>query len=138
MWIYKNIEIDDISKMPIDISKNIFGFVYEITHVPSGRKYIGKKVLYFNKKLPALKGQKKSRAVVKESNWLKYYGSNDTIKNLIKDGKILEFKREILTFAYSKYELTYLETKYQFLKEVLEDDNYLNNNILGKFYKGKI
>jgi len=31
--------------------------------------------------------------------------------------------------------LTYIETKLLFLKEVLENDNYLNSNILGSFYR---
>jgi hypothetical protein len=34
-------------------------------------------------------------------------------------------------------ELTYFETKYQFLREVLEKDEYLNGNILGRFFKVK-
>ena len=36
--------------------------------------------------------------------------------------------------AYNKKELTYLECKYQFIFEVLEDKKYINDNILGKFY----
>jgi len=31
--------------------------------------------------------------------------------------------------------LTYFECKYQFMYDVLENENYLNSNILGKFYK---
>ena len=72
------------------------------------------------------------------SNWKTYYGSNDVIKDLVKSGKSDIFDREILEYAYSKVQLTYLETKYQFLREVLEKDEYLNINILGKFFKGKV
>ena len=45
------------------------------------------------------------------------------------------FERQILHLCRSKKELTYFETKYQFLYEVLEKPNkYFNDNILGKFY----
>lgn len=135
MWLYEGKEVKTISDMP---NEEVYGFVYEVVHTPTNQKYVGKKVIKFNKKLPPLKGTKKKRLVEKESNWISYYGSNDVIKNLIKEKKHSEFKREILIFAYSKIELTYLETKYQFIREVLEKDNYLNINILGKFYKGRI
>ena len=34
--------------------------------------------------------------------------------------------------------MTYYETQLQFTKKVLESDKFLNDNILGKFYKQKI
>ena len=34
--------------------------------------------------------------------------------------------------------MTYYETMLQFKENVLESDKFLNDNILGKFYKGKI
>ena len=40
-WIYKNEEIDDVSLFP----PNTYGFVYLIKHLPSGKSYIGKKIL---------------------------------------------------------------------------------------------
>ena len=36
--------IDTITDFP----DNTFGFVYRIVHKPTGKSYIGKKVLYFN------------------------------------------------------------------------------------------
>lgn len=134
MWKYQSKEIQSIEDMPDDA----IGFVYEITHIPTNRKYIGKKILSLKRKLPPLKGKKRVRRVTKESDWKTYYGSNDEIKSLIKENKHSEFTREILTFAKTKTQLTYLETKYQFINEVLENDNYFNYNILGKFFKGKI
>ena len=53
---------------------------------------------------------------------------------LIKDAHDYDLNRKILQIAYNKKELTYLECKYQFVLEVLEDKQYLNDNILGKFY----
>ena len=42
-WTYKTHQIGDITQFP----ENTFGFVYIVTHKPSGKSYIGKKVLLF-------------------------------------------------------------------------------------------
>lgn len=131
MWLYKNKQVASIDDMP----KDTFGFIYEVEHIPTGRRYIGKKVLIFNRTLPPLKGQKRKRKVQKESDWLKYYGSHKEIVGLIKEGKQDEFKREILQFVKTKKLLTYFECKYLFIKEVLEGGDYINDNILAKFYR---
>ena len=131
MWLYKGKVIESIEDMP----KDSFGFIYEVIHKPTGQKYLGKKVLQFNRKLPPLKGQKRKRKVVKESDWRTYYGSHQTIKTLIKEGKQEEFSREILQFVPTKKLLTYFECKYLFIKEVLEHGEYINDNILAKFYR---
>jgi hypothetical protein len=131
-WIYDGRIVNEISDMP----EGTFGFIYEVTHTPTGRKYIGKKVLYFNRTLPPLAGQKRKRKVVKESDWKTYYGSHTEILGLIKEGKQEEFTKQILCFVRSKKLLTYYETKYLFIKEVLEyRNNYINDNVLGKFYR---
>ena len=132
MWLYKNKEINSIEDMPTDT----FGFVYLVTHTPSGKKYLGKKQLIANRTLPPLKGQKKKRKIQKESDWKTYYGSQAEIKTLVKESQdMLEFVREIRIFASTKKQLTYFETKLQFVNEVLENDEYLNSNILGKFFR---
>ena len=132
MWLYKNKEINSIEDMPADT----FGFVYLVTHTPSGKKYLGKKQLISNRTLPPLKGQKKKRKIQKESDWKTYYGSQTEVKQLVKESQdMLEFVREIRIFASTKKQLTYFETKLQFVNEVLENDEYLNSNILGKFFR---
>ena len=132
MWLYKNKEINSIDDMPADT----FGFVYLVTHTPSGKKYLGKKQLISNRTLPPLKGQKKKRKIQKESDWKTYYGSQTEVKQLVKESQdMLEFVREIRIFASTKKQLTYFETKLQFVNEVLENDEYLNSNILGKFFR---
>jgi len=131
-WIYDGRIINEISDMP----EGTFGFIYEVIHTPTERKYIGKKVLYFNRSLPPLAGQKRKRKVIKESDWKTYYGSHQEIVELIKEGKQEEFTKQILCFVKSKKLLTYYETKYLFIKEVLEyRNNYINDNVLGKFYR---
>lgn len=131
-WIYDGRIVNEINDMP----EGTFGFIYEVIHTPTGRRYIGKKVLYFNRSLPPLAGQKRKRKVVKESDWKDYYGSHAEIVGLIKEGRQEEFTKQILCYVKSKKLLTYYETKYLFIKEVLEyRNNYINDNVLGKFYR---
>ena len=135
-WLYKNKEINEISDLP----NNAFGFVYQTTHLPTNKKYIGKKSLMYNLKKKLGKKEKalwegKGRPpmykrVLKESDWKTYYGSH----SFIKEANNEDLKREILEIAYHKKELTYLECKYQFTLGVLESRSCLNDNILGKFF----
>ena len=135
-WLYKNKEINEISDLP----NNAFGFDYQTTHLPTNKKYIGKKSLMYNLKKKLGKKEKllwegKGRPpmykrVLKESDWKTYYGSHSFIKEANKE----DLTREILEIAYHKKELTYLECKYQFTLGVLESRSYLNDNILGKFF----
>jgi hypothetical protein len=141
MWKYNNEEISDISEIPY----GAFGFVYEVLHKPSGKKYIGRKQLISvitkalgKKELAEItdKRASKKKKVQKESDWKTYYGSHSEIKQLIKEGKQEEFERTILEFAFAPKHLTYLETKYLFSLGVLENgDVYFNDNILGKFFR---
>ena len=117
MWLYKEKVINGIEDMP----KNSFGFIYEVCYTPTNEKYLGKKVLQFNKKLPPLKGFKRKRKVIVESDWKTYYGSHQKIKTLLKENKQDNFKRNILEFSFNKKHLTYLETKYLFCNHVLEN-----------------
>ena len=135
-WLYKGSEINEISDLP----NNAFGFVYQTTHLPTNKKYIGKKSLIYNLKKKLGKKEKalwegKGRPpvykrVLKESDWKNYYGSHGFIKEANEE----DLKREIIHIAYHKKELTYLECKYQFTLGVLESRSYLNDNILGKFF----
>jgi hypothetical protein len=124
---------------------NTFGFIYIVTHRPTGMAYLGKKVLYHNVKKKLTKkelaeqtgpGRKSAtRVVVKESDWKTYYGSAKPIMELIKGGKQEEFTREILQLVPNKKLLTYYECKYLFKYGVLEHPlEYFNDSILGKFY----
>ena len=136
-WTYQGRIFNDITDFP----KDTYGFIYEVVHQPSGMKYLGKKVLYFNRTLPPLKGQKRKRKVVKESDWKDYYGSHPKIKELIKECKDSNewqvWEKRILQICKTKKQLTYYETKFLMMHDVLESHNhqYINDNILGKFYR---
>jgi hypothetical protein len=142
MWKYKEQIIENIE----DFGEIIpFGFIYIVTHTPTGKKYLGKKSLFhtLNKKLgkkelaqqPITRGRTKTtKQIVKESDWKTYYGSEDYIKTLIKENKHNEFTREIIQLVYNKKLLTYFECKYQFTYGVLESTDWINSNVLGKFF----
>ena len=76
-----------------------YGFVYRITNLKTGKKYIGKKFFY-SSKTKQVKGKKKRLKV--SSDWQTYYGSNEELKkDVIIHGKEC-FKREILHLCLSK------------------------------------
>jgi hypothetical protein len=141
-WLYENKEITSLDDFPTDT----FGYIYMVTHIPSGVSYLGKKSLYHNVKrkltkkelaeMPVTRGRKVLTEVVKkESDWKTYFGSAKPILALIKDGKQEEFTRQILQLVPNKKLLTYYECKYMFTYSVLENPNkWFNDNILGKFY----
>jgi hypothetical protein len=141
-WLYENKEIISLEDFPTDA----FGYIYIVTHTPSGVSYLGKKSLYHNIKrkltkkeladMPVTRGRKVLTEVVKkESDWKTYFGSAKPILALIKDGKQEEFTREIIQIVNNKKLLTYYECKYLFKYGVLEHPlEYFNDNILGKFY----
>ena len=129
MWTYEGVEFTS------EMIGDSYGFVYEIEEVSTGKRYIGKKFFWKKKILPITKTRKRRKHTLVESDWQTYYGSHTKIKQLLSEGKQEYFSREILEFAFNKKHLTYLETKYQFSNNVLENTEYINDNILGKFFR---
>ena len=141
-WNHNGEEITEFSQFP----KNTFGFVYRIIYLPTDKSYIGKKVLIHNRKVKVtkkdlimyegVKGRKPThKRVSKESDWKTYYGSNKNLTELVTKEPIKDFKRSIIKLAPNKKLLTYYETQYQFMYQVLErPDMFFNDNILGKFF----
>lgn len=129
------------------IPEGAVGFVYKMNYKDDDGQYysyIGKKNFYsrrkkkFGKKALAAITDKRTKKyeMVTKLDYEDYFSSNKQMKQAHKDGKMIH--RTILKICFTKAELTYQETKYQFKYEVLERDWYLNGNILGRFYKGKI
>tara|TARA_S200002703_G_scaffold79487_1_gene68389 strand:- start:499 stop:945 length:447 start_codon:yes stop_codon:yes gene_type:complete len=142
MWLYNQKEMESLSDFP----DNTHGFVYRIIHKPTGKMYIGRKILQNTtkvklgkkelKELQGVVGRRPSyKMAIKESNWKTYWGSNKYLKELYETEPKENFEREILICAPTKKLLTYYELKYQILYEVLEKpDEFFNDNILGKFF----
>tara|TARA_R100001079_G_scaffold29849_1_gene15090 strand:- start:307 stop:609 length:303 start_codon:yes stop_codon:yes gene_type:complete len=81
------------------------------------------------------------RRVTSESDWKRYYGSSDELKQDIRrDGKD-SFKREIISLHRTLGKVNFEETRQLFLHgvltEALEDGTpaYYNSNILGRYMK---
>ena len=139
-WIYEGREFSELS-----IPEGGIGFIYIMTAIINGKSvaYIGKKNFFASIKRPlgkkalAMSTDKRLKKYVRElrPDFMNYYSSNKTLKDAHKAG--VPIKREILRICYSQMELTYQETKYQFKYEVLEKEEFLNANILGRFYKSK-
>ena len=129
-WLYegKPFTTDDIG--------DFFGFVYRITNIQSGKRYIGRK--YFQQKRKPRGGK---RRVTSESDWKRYYGSS---AELSADRKLLgnaAFKREILSLHTRLGDVNFEETKQLFLHNVLTETLdgktplYYNSNILGRYMR---
>ena len=129
-WMYegKPFTSDDIG--------DYYGFVYRITNTNNSKSYIGRK--YFVQKRKPKGGKRK---VTSESDWKRYYGSSDELKQDIKNLGRDSFKREILSLHTTLGKVNYEETKQLFLHNVLMEalDNgepaYYNSNILGRYMR---
>jgi hypothetical protein len=139
-WLYEGKEFDEFC-----IPEGGVGFIYIMTAIIDGKSvaYIGKKNFFANikkkmgKKALAMSTDKRLKKYTRElkPDFMRYYSSNKVLKEAHKAG--VQIKREILRICYSPTELTYQETKYLFQHEVLEKEEFLNGNILGRFYKTK-
>ena len=129
-WTYKG------STFTSDDIGDFFGYVYCITNLKNGKKYIGRK--YFTQRRKPRVGKRK---VTSESDWKKYYGSSQELKQDIKEYGRNSFRREILSLHTKLGEVNYEETKQLFLNnvliEALDDGSpaYYNSNILGRYMK---
>ena len=114
------------------------GFVYIITDLTSSKMYVGKKLFSSKRTLPPLKGKTRKRKVIKESDWMSYYGSSEELMTLVENNGPESFKREILHLCHSRGEMSYLEAKEQFDREVLLSDDYYNGIINCKIHKSHV
>ena len=75
--------------------------------------------------------------IITESDWVSYFGSHLKIKELLKRDGPLAFSKKIIQYVPNKKQLTYFECKHLFINGVLEHNNeqYMNDNVLGKFYR---
>ena len=121
-WLYENKPFEDTPE-------EYQGFVYCITELDTGKKYIGKKFFWKPKTLPITKTRKRRVKTRVESDWRSYYGSSDAVKQLVESKGQDGFKREILRLCKTKGECSYYEAKLQFENDVLLSDEYYNSFI---------
>lgn len=129
-WLYNGSPLDDE-----DIPEKAQGFVYMLTYLPTGQRYIGRKLL--TKSHRRQKNKKIIRSRV-ESDWRDYWSSSPDIKLLIESEGTENFVREVLMFADTKGQLNYLEERLLYSVGALESEFWLNGNIRSKMYKRNI
>ena len=119
--------MNDWINQPTDTTEWL-GFVYLVTS-PDGMKYVGKKMFWSSIRRKPLKGTKRVRLDRRESDWKKYYGSSKDLQSdlerLGKDG----WKREMIHWCKSKWDLSYLELIEQLDRDVLRRSDYYNGII---------
>ncbi len=127
-WTYNNQPVEELPE-------DCVGFVYLITNITNGRKYIGKKLAKFSKttyKTVKLKNGTKKKKKIRskvDSDWRDYYGSSPNLQTDIDTLGKENFTREILFYCTSKAECSYIEAREQFSRKVLESDEYYNGHI---------
>lgn len=125
-WIY-----EDRSVVDNDI-EHWFGFVYLITNLVTGKKYVGKKLLTKAARRVVKKRKKKVRIA---SDWKIYYGSNKLLKEDVSKLGVDNFRREILMFCRTRGSCSYHEAKEQLARDVLRSDEYYNDWVQCKVHR---
>jgi hypothetical protein len=86
------------------------GFVYLITHKESGNYYYGQKKLSRRLKRKPLKGRRRNRISITESDWKQYCGSGIVSEHAAEHKNAYEFL--ILDWCFTKTHMDILETAY--------------------------
>jgi hypothetical protein len=119
-WLYQG----DI--FTLEVAGEAAAFVYLITNLIVGRKYIGQKLLTKAKTFQKNGKKKKTRV---ESDWESYWGSNKDLQADVEKLGEGNFKREIIYLAANKAEANYVELKEQITHDVLLRPDYYNKFI---------
>lgn len=121
MWSYNGEEFTS------EMIGGRIGFVYEILDKTNGKKYLGKKKFWSKTTRPPLKGKKRKRKIIKESDWQSYHGSSEEVKTLVEECGTDRFERKIIHLCDSLGEMSYVEMREQIVRDVLlKPDEYYN------------
>ena len=119
-----------------DLTSDVVGFIYCIKY-KDGRRYIGKKLIRSARRVKPTKAQLAIRKNYKRVEmvdlpFVNYEGSTKNSVGLEVQNKI------ILELCSDKINLDYCERKWLIHYDVLNSDKYLNDNIGGTYFRGKI
>jgi hypothetical protein len=111
-----------ISEPPDDA----FGFLYKITNLTTDKYYIGIKQMVKTIKRPPLKGKKRRRTAVVQTDWKKYCSSSGIISEDVQVNKD-NYVFDILEFVHGgKRELQFAEASYFVKSGCLFDERCYN------------
>lgn len=132
MWTYNGeVFTEDM------ITDNMVGFVYIITNLSNGMKYVGQKK--FGSRRKVVRKGKRAKRVYKASDWQRYWGSNGDLQ---KDVSVLgenHFTREILYLCNSKSEMNYRELYEQVIRNaILTPSEYYNSYVGGRISRKQL
>tara|TARA_R110001592_G_scaffold58821_2_gene178351 strand:+ start:22549 stop:22989 length:441 start_codon:yes stop_codon:yes gene_type:complete len=120
-WLYKN-------KVLNEPPEDCFGFVYLITNIKSGKRYIGRKYFGTTRRVKVA-GKKRRKVIRKDSNWRTYTGSSKQLNSdILKLGKE-NFKFKILIMGETKGQVNYLEENIHHRYHVSVKDEFYNDCI---------
>jgi len=122
-WTYKGKKITD------EETAEFTGFVYRIMCIDTGRIYIGQK-LFRSLRKKKIKG--KTKRILTESTWNKYFGSSLELQRDVKELGEDRFTREILFLCKNRSEMSYRELKLQMELDVVLKPNEYYNGFVGK------
>jgi len=132
MWTYKGQPFEDTPE-------EYQGFVYQITELDTGKKYIGKKFFWKPKTLPITKTRKRRKKTRVESDWKKYYGSSKDVQLMIEAKGVDNYYREIIRMCVTKGDCSYYEMKEQLVLDVLlKPDEYYNAMVSGRIHRNHV
>jgi hypothetical protein len=129
VWLYNNIEFTE------DMVGDWFGYIYEITNLIDGRKYVGKK-LFTRAGTKQIKGKKKK--VRLSSGWANYWSSSKELQEDVKKLGEENFSRKILYLCKTRSECSYRETKEIFIRDALLTTEYYNSWVSCKIHKAHV
>ena len=117
-------------------TENVVGFIYlirnnhpDVIKNNGKRYYIGKKKMLKKVKRKPLKGKTRNRISYVDNGVDKYWGSSKELLLDIEQYGIEHFSREVIEICYSKFEMTWMELKWQMACNVLFDNTFYNQII---------
>jgi hypothetical protein len=126
MWLYHGREATD------EDVEGFNSFVYVITRLDTGKRYVGKKRLVKKTSRKPLKGKKRKRVSYSSSDWRTYFGSNDELLKDVAELGEENFRREIVGLFTSLSGASYYEAKLQFQHDVILSEEWYNHWIMVK------
>jgi hypothetical protein len=159
-WIYEGQTIEKIEDLPKE-EQEAFGFIYCIVLDYKGKsyEYYGKKNFFsvqskrasakqltllgksaFRRKKQKIGKEKGAwyyyQTIRTEMKWQEYNSSSKEVIAMIKDGA--QATKYIVQIVHEENMMNYFECKHQFCSGVLEEERFLNGNILGRFHKANV
>ena len=132
-WIYQDRSITD------DDLVGFAAFVYIITRISTGRRYVGKKSITRRITRKPLKGKTRKRHSTAKSDYETYWGSSDELKADIAEHGYEDFTREVVHLCRTRAESSYHEARIQMIEDVLlKPDEWYNSAIQVRVHRNHL